>query len=69
MGRGPLIVEDDLVQALTQGTIKGAALDVFDTGKGEEREGGREGGILGAGVPVVVVVDGSIYINGGLESA
>lgn len=31
MGRGPLIVEEDLVQALTQGTIKGAALDVFDT--------------------------------------
>jgi len=40
MGRGPLIVEEDLVQALTQGTIKGAALDVFDTGK----RGGSEGG-------------------------
>ena len=33
MGRGPLIVEEDLVKALTNGTIKGAALDVFDTGK------------------------------------
>ena len=31
VGRGELIVTDDLVQALTDGEIAGAALDVFDT--------------------------------------
>lgn len=31
IGRGPLIVEKDLVAALTDGTLRGAALDVFDT--------------------------------------
>lgn len=30
MGRGPLIVEEDLVRALSEGWIRGAALDVFD---------------------------------------
>lgn len=30
LGRGPVIVEQDLVRALEQGWIKGAALDVFD---------------------------------------
>lgn len=29
VGRGPLVVEDDLVAALREGTIAGAALDVF----------------------------------------
>ena len=29
IGRGPLIVEADLVDALADGTLKGAALDVF----------------------------------------
>ncbi|MEW2359940.1 D-2-hydroxyacid dehydrogenase [Spirillospora sp. NPDC029432] len=29
VGRGPLVVEDDLVEALRAGTIAGAALDVF----------------------------------------
>ncbi|WP_179951497.1 D-2-hydroxyacid dehydrogenase [Halopolyspora algeriensis] len=31
VGRGRLLVEDDLVQALTAGHLAGAALDVFDT--------------------------------------
>lgn len=31
VGRGPLIVEDDLVAALRSGTVAGAALDVFET--------------------------------------
>ncbi|TCK26503.1 D-2-hydroxyacid dehydrogenase [Pseudonocardia endophytica] len=30
VGRGPLVVQDDLVAALTDGTIAGAALDVFE---------------------------------------
>ena len=29
-GRGPLIKEDDLVQALKNGTISGAGLDVYE---------------------------------------
>ena len=29
IGRGPLIVESDLIDALSDGTLKGAALDVF----------------------------------------
>lgn len=31
VGRGPVIVEQALIAALEQGSIKGAALDVFDT--------------------------------------
>lgn len=31
VGRGPLVVEDDLVAALRAGTLAGAALDVFQT--------------------------------------
>lgn len=31
VGRGPLIVEKDLVSALESGTVAGAALDVFET--------------------------------------
>ncbi|MBZ5611631.1 MAG: D-2-hydroxyacid dehydrogenase [Acidobacteriia bacterium] len=31
VGRGPVIVEHELIAALEQGKIKGAALDVFDT--------------------------------------
>lgn len=31
VGRGPLVVEDDLVEALRRGDIAGAALDVFAT--------------------------------------
>jgi phosphoglycerate dehydrogenase-like enzyme len=31
VGRGPLIVQDDLIAALAAGRIAGAALDVFDT--------------------------------------
>ena len=31
VGRGPLVVTDDLVKALADGAIAGAALDVFDT--------------------------------------
>lgn len=31
VGRGPLIVQDDLVEALSAGRIAGAALDVFET--------------------------------------
>lgn len=30
VGRGPLVVESDLVEALRRGTIAGAALDVFE---------------------------------------
>jgi phosphoglycerate dehydrogenase-like enzyme len=30
-GRGPLVVDDDLVAAVEQGTIAGAVLDVFRT--------------------------------------
>lgn len=30
VGRGPLIVQDDLVAALSDGTVAGAALDVFE---------------------------------------
>ncbi|GAA3736632.1 phosphoglycerate dehydrogenase-like enzyme [Spinactinospora alkalitolerans] len=31
VGRGPLVVEDDLVAALRDGAVAGAALDVFET--------------------------------------
>ena len=31
LGRGPCVVEDDLVDALTRGQIAGASLDVFET--------------------------------------
>jgi phosphoglycerate dehydrogenase-like enzyme len=31
VGRGPLVVTDDLVKAIEDGTIAGAALDVFET--------------------------------------
>ncbi|WHY87366.1 D-2-hydroxyacid dehydrogenase [Neobacillus novalis] len=31
IGRGEIVVEDDLVQALKEGTISGAGLDVFET--------------------------------------
>uniref|UniRef100_I2CQU9 D-isomer specific 2-hydroxyacid dehydrogenase n=1 Tax=Nannochloropsis gaditana (strain CCMP526) TaxID=1093141 RepID=I2CQU9_NANGC len=31
MGRGPLLVEEDVIEALREGRVKGAAMDVFDT--------------------------------------
>lgn len=31
IGRGEIVVENDLIQALTEGTIAGAGLDVFET--------------------------------------
>ena len=30
MGRGPIVIEEDLARAIDEGKIKGAALDVFE---------------------------------------